>query len=171
MDLGMKILKKKRRGFTLIEFVLVIALSGILFLGLSQIVLTTLKCWNIALAESDLTTLAEIGFSRLGNEVKQIKDTTSLITATSNDIKFTDVNDNTVEYKINTNKMFRNSNVAVDNVNALSFQYLDKDGNTITSPIIAPSQTNVRMVRMGITVATSSQSIELQSLTKLRNVR
>ena len=167
----MRALKKNNLGFTLIEFVMAIALTSLIFLTLAQMVIITIRSWDIAQASTDLTDKVDTGFSLMEREIKQIKDQTSLITAQSADIKFVDVYNNTVEYMKSGNQCLCNNNVVMDGVTALSFTYLDKSGNVIASPIVSPQATNVKMVRVNMTVTTSSQTMKLQSLVRLRNMR
>ena len=167
----MKKRTKKNLGFTLIEFVLAIALASMLFLALGQMVIITIRSWDIAQASTDLIDKADVGCSLMAREIKQIKDAYNLITAQSADIKFVDIYNNTMEYKKTGTQLLCNTNAAMNDVSALSFVYLDKLGNVIASPILSPSATNVQMVRINMTITKSSHTMKLQSLVRFRNVR
>jgi len=163
--------KKLNSGFTLIEFVMAIALASMIFLALAQMILITIRSWDIVQTGTDLTDKADVGFSLMAREIKQIKSQTDLITAASGDIKFVDIYGNSIEYKKSGTQLLCNSNVAMDDVTALAFEYLDKSGNVLATPVVSPSGTDVKMVRVNMTITKSSQTMKLQSLVKLRNVR
>lgn len=165
---------KNKNGFTLIEFIMVIALSGLIFLALAQSAVITIRSWDIVLSGNLLIGQAEVAFSRMAREIRQIQNETSLLTAQASSISFTNADGVQITYDIQGNQLrrFFNSatNVAIDDVTALTFQYLDEDGNIIANPVTSPSATNVRMVRMTISITPSSQSMTVETLVKLRNI-
>lgn len=163
--------RTKKKGFTLVEFILVIALSGIIFISLAQAVIITIRSFDIALAGSNLVGQTDVAFERMMREIRQMKDRTSLITATPTDIRFIDINNNDIEYKLQTNQLMRNANVAIDNATAMTIEYFDKYGALIAIPAVSPQNTNVRTVSITLTVASSSQSIIVRSSVRFRNVR
>ena len=164
-------MKKNNKGFTLVEYVLVIALSGIIFLGLAQVVIITLRSFDIVLSGAAIIGQTDTAYQRMMRDIRQIRDRTSLYTAASNDISFADVDGNAIEYRLAGDQIIRNSAVAIDNVTAFSIEYFDRDGNPITTPLVAPQNTNVRNVRITLTVTRSTQSLTVRSAVKLRDLR
>ncbi len=161
----------KNRGFTLVEYILVIALSGIIFVSLAQAVIITIRSFDIALAGTEIIGKYDTAYARMMREIRHVKNVSSLVTANSNEIRFIDVDNNDIDYRMSGNQLLRNSTAAIDGVTALTFEYYDRNSAAIATPIVSPSSTNVRMVAVTITVAASNQSVTVQSLTKLRNVR
>jgi len=162
---------KNKKGFTLVEYILVIALSGILVLALAQVVIITIRSFDIVLAGSNIIGQTDTQYQRMMREIRQIRDRTSLFTASSDDISFADINGNNIEYRLSAGKILRNSAIAIDDVTAFSIQYFDKDGNLIAAPAVYPQNTNARSVGVTLTVTKSSQSLTTRSGVRLRNLR
>ena len=161
---------RREKGFTFVEYVLVVALAGMIFLALAQIVVITIRSWDIAMSGASMIDLTDVNFSRMAREIRQMRDRTSLVTAYSNRIRFYDVNNNDITYRLYDGALERNGTECIDEVDSLTFQYLDKNGAVISSPIVSPSNTNVRMVRITMTVSPTSQSMTVQTLVRLRDI-
>lgn len=157
-------------GFTLIELIAVIVLSSFVFLTLAQGVLLTIRSWNIALSGTKLVGQNETAFSRMNREIRQIRNIDSLVSATSSQISFYDVNSSLITYQLSGNQLMRNQKAAIDDVDSFQIQYLDKNESIIATPIVSPQSTNVRAVRITMTVSPSDQPMVLKSLTRFRNV-
>jgi prepilin-type N-terminal cleavage/methylation domain-containing protein len=163
--------KMNKKGFTMVEYILVIALSGIIFLALSQVVIITIRSFDIVLSGSAIIGQTDTSYQRMMREIRQTRDRTSLVTAGSGDIRFADINGNDIEYRLLSGQILRNSAVAIDNATAFSIEYFDRDGNPIGTPLVAPQNTNVRNVRVTLTITRSTQSLTIRSAVKLRNLR
>lgn len=160
-----------KKGFTIIEYIMVIALTGLIFLALSQVVLITMRSWDISLSGAELIGNTEVAFARLTREIRQIRNATSLTTANSSSITFTHASGTDITYQLVGNQLRRNLYTAMENVDSLLFEYLDENGSVIAIPITSPAETNVRMIRVTMTASPSSQSVTVRSTVKLRNVR
>lgn len=163
--------KMNKKGFTMVEYILVIALSGIIFLALSQVVIITIRSFDIVLSGSAIIGQTDTSYQRMMREIRQVRDRTSLVTAQSDDIRFTDMNGNDIEYRLSSGQILRNSAVAIDNATGLSIEYFDRDDNPIGTPLVSPQNTNVRNVRVTLTVTRSTQSLTIRSAVKLRDLR
>lgn len=161
---------RREKGFTFVEYILVVALAGVICLALAQVVIITMRTWDIALSGAVMIDQTEVSFSRMAREIRQMKNYTSLINADSTRIRFVDINDVDTTYRLYEGRIERNSKACIDEVDSLTFQYLDKNGAVISSPVENPSSTNVRMVRITMTISPGNQSLTVQTTVRLRNV-
>ncbi|PIU57712.1 MAG: hypothetical protein COS89_03855 [Deltaproteobacteria bacterium CG07_land_8_20_14_0_80_38_7] len=171
MLLKKNVLSKKPNGFTLMEYILVIALTSILFLILSQAIAISLRSWDIVSSGTKLIRDTEVGFALMTRDIRQIRDTTSLITANNTELNFIDASGNPIQYRLAGNTLQRNSNVVIDNVDNLLFEFFDANNATIAIPIVGASETNIRTIRVTLTVSPASQSMVVRSTIMPRNVR
>ena len=110
----MGILKRKGRGsegVTLIEMAMVIVIISVLVGGLGWFIVRAVDTWIFVNFRSDIVSQGSIAMDRMVREILQLKDDKSVFTATSNDFKFDDVDDNSIEYKVSGTTLLRNNYV------------------------------------------------------------
>jgi len=160
-----------KNGFTLIEFIIVIAILGVIAGLAVPFVIGAIDSWMLSKAERSNIFDARFALNRMVREIRQIKDDSSISTFTSTRFVFTDINNNTIEFAQSGDTLLRisggDSNELADDLRdsgGLTFTYLDTDGNTTATAA------DVRMVRIQVIIESGGSSVTLRSLSRLRNI-
>ncbi|MEI8012419.1 MAG: type II secretion system protein [Candidatus Omnitrophota bacterium] len=157
---------KKNTAFTLIELVMVIVLVGIIFGVTAPLMLEVGRNWQLAQGRNELCESAKVAMDRMVREIRQVKDKTSVITATAVTFKFIDVDNNTITFSTASGHLMRTvgttANQLADNVTAVSFTYYNASESVIASPSVNPSATNIARIVIGLTLSSGS-SLSLES--------
>ena len=134
---------KKVSGFTLFELIIVMVITGIIVAGSSNILAQGFRSFVYArnIMEENWQTL--IATETMLRDLRAIRSTTDITTATSTNITYNDVSGKVITFDINDSMLRRTENgvsqdVASDLAN-LTFQYYDENG-TIISDTSTPSQ-------------------------------
>lgn len=161
------------KGFTLIELVIVITIIGIIAVVVGFILLSTVDAWTFKFNRSDLLWDGRLSMNRMVREIREIKNTTSVTTAGSSQFRFTNIDNVDITYGLGGADLNRTAdgttNVLAENVSSLIFTYYDSSGGTITTPIVSPGATNIRRVRINLTLTKNGENVYLQSDSMPRN--
>lgn len=158
------------RGWTYVELVVAVTLSTVIILSLGKIALLMVDAHEVEIMARGMRGEASEACYRFSREARGVRDLQSVTTATSQEFRFTDVNGNDIRYRLNGTNVLRNADTMVEQVSDLTFTYYDTDGAGIVTPIVGPSSTDIRSVRMVLTVTRSGESFNVQTQAKLRNV-
>jgi hypothetical protein len=107
----------------------------------------------------------------MSREIRQLRNDTSVITATSSQITFIDFNNNTITYNRSGDTLMRNSDGLTDNATALTFTYYDDNGNTIASPTVSPSYTDIRRIRVDFSILAGTRTLDFQFQVRPQNLK
>ena len=157
----------KKKSFTLIEMVLVTVILAAIAVMIAPFINVALDAWVVNKTERNLVFSARLATNRMVREMREIKDTDSITTFTETEFEFLDINDNTINYQQSSSLLLRNSDelaTMLQDPGGLSFSYLDSSGNP------TGTKSDIRMVRITLTLISGDISITLESLAKLRNV-
>ncbi len=157
--------KRKRLGFTLIEIILVIILVGIITGITGNLLLQGAESYTIQADRRELMYLIKLSMMRMDKEIRMIKSAsaTDILTYTATDLKFNDINGQTIEFKLNGTDLLRNADTLAEKVSALTFAYLKKDGAA------AAVETDIWSISISVTV-TGGESITMRTRVFLRDV-
>lgn len=120
-------------GFSLVELIMVIVLTGILAAVASQMLGKSLKSFVF---DKDVTKgdwQARVALERLTRDLRMISAPTNIVMVPATAIIFSDTEGNNVNYSVTGGKLMRNAQVLADDINNLQFIYLRSDGNTIAA--------------------------------------
>ena len=159
-------------GFTLIEIIMAIVVVGALAGGVMVFVTQGVDIWNFVTFRNDESAQARLALDRMVKEIRQVYDKASVTTASADDFNFVSYYNNTtynVEFVKSGSNLMRNSDVLCDNVSSLQFQYYDINNNLLSTPLVLPDETDIRRIKITLTVTSGDQSITLKSQVYPRN--
>lgn len=157
-------MSKILHGFTIIEFVIVIAIFGIIatIAGplIYQLSRLTLQQYEI----SNVSGQARIALERMSKDLREIRSTsTSDLQIASNQITFVDINGNTITYQLSGSTLLRNSQPLADSVTAFNLTYQKNDGT------VALVAADVRYITISMTISENNTTETLQHTIFIRN--
>jgi prepilin-type N-terminal cleavage/methylation domain-containing protein len=158
---------RRSSGFTLVELVIVITIVGIVALIIGTMLLGTIKAWTFKFNRNDILWDGRLALDRMTREIRAVKDTTSVTTATSSQLRFTDTQNKDITYSLSSTNLNRTengtANLLAESVSALSFTYYNSSDTAIPSPTVSPSATDIRRVRINLTLTKNGENVYLQS--------
>jgi prepilin-type N-terminal cleavage/methylation domain-containing protein len=155
----------KKRGFTMVEMVMVIAILGILVGTLSPWLIESAQSFNLISNRKSMLGQMRAGFDRMVAEIRLIPGQSQIIATSANSFQFQYPTGTSITYSLSGGNLMRNSDILMNNVTALSFTYYDQAGSATTTPA------SVRSVMMSLTATApnTSSSLTVQTRLFLRN--
>jgi prepilin-type N-terminal cleavage/methylation domain-containing protein len=164
---------KKNKGFTLVELMIVIVIIGIAASIIGFMLLGTIRAWTFKFNRNDILWDGRLALDRMTREIRTIRNTTSVTTASSAQFRFIDAGNKDITYSMSSTNLNRTENGAAnllaENVSSLAFTYYDTNGNTIAVPTVSPAATNIRRVRINFTLTKNGENVYLRSEASTRN--
>jgi len=163
-------------GFTIIELVVTITvLAAMGWMGVSAM-LSGVDAWTDFNYKKDLLTDARMAVDRMAREIRMVKDLTAIITAGPQQLSFTDTNGKVISFTLDSGMIERSedsvTNGLLANVTDLSFTYYDSSDSVIAEPVIRPSETDMRRVKIAVSLAKASgRTVNLQTDVWPRNLK
>lgn len=164
------------KAFTIIELIMMlVVLAVVVWIGIAAM-LSGIDTWGFFAQRKELLGDARMAMDRMLRETRAIKNKTSVATANSATFRFTDVNNNDITYAISSGVISRTQNGTTNtllvNVANLTFTYYDSVGAVIGVPVVSPSETDIRRVRIAVALSKgTSRTVNLQSDVWPRNLR
>jgi len=145
-----------QKGFTIIELIMVIVVIGILaWVGVASL-LSGVDTWGFFSQRKEILTDARMALDMMSREMRIVKNSTSVTTANSTDFQFIDTGNTTVRYYLDSAIIKRTedgtTNNLLDNVNNFGFGYYNSSDAEISTPVVAPSATDIKTIRISIAV-------------------
>jgi len=164
---------KKNKGFTLVELVIVIIIIGITASTLGFMMLGAVKAWTFKFNRNDILWDGRLAMDRMTREIRTVKNPTSVTTASAAQFRFIDTGNEDITYSLSGANLNRTengtANLLAENVSSLTFTYYNSSDTVIPSPIVSPSATDIRRVRINLTLTKNGQSVYLQSDASTKN--
>lgn len=163
-------------GFTLIELIIVLSLLGLFLGAVQETFIHGLRIVDAADERSEVDSELAWGLERLSREVAQAKTFT---TATASRMVLTvdlnqDGTDETVDYLLSNGQVLRQESnrqvVLVRNAQALTFSYVDLDGNTLSVPVASGSLDDIRLVQVSVTGDLEDETVAMTTAMFVRNL-
>ncbi len=160
---------QKQRGFSLIELIMVILILGII-IGMSSLLLS--QGFNAFFSSEnilDANSQGQVAMQRMARDIRLIRSPADITTATSGQLSFTDINNNTVSYvlsgsSLNVTQNANTQTLAVG-VSSLTFTYYDATGTT------PPASTAVtRYIKVALVITQNNVNYTLTSAIYPRNL-
>ena len=165
----------KTKGFTLVETILTLALLSIVFcIGIAAMY-SGIDTWGFFTQRKEILADGRMAMDRMCRQIRMIRNDTSVTTANSTTFRFTDGNNNDIMFTISAAaiNLTQNgtTNALVSGVNSLTFTYYDANGSVIATPVVAPSATNIRRLRIAVSLSKgTSGTFNMQSDVWPRNL-
>lgn len=170
-------MKKKKTagfGFTLIEFIISVAILGIIFAISARLLLEIADGWRLAGSRNEISETAKVAMGRMTREIRMVKDRTSVLTASGSVFQFIDANSNNIQFNVSSGRLLRTENGAAnalaDNVSSLSFTYYNSLDAAIPAPAVSPSSTDIRRIVVDITFSAGGAQLSFESGISLRRL-
>ena len=155
--------KKKQRGVTLIELIVVIIVMGIIIAGSADLLLQGFKSYAVGSIYINSDWQATVAMERMSRELHSMPSQNYIATALANRIVFTDVNGSLIDYKIVGSSLMRNNQVLADYVQNMTISYFDQNGATTT--VIGA----IRYINIVLTIAYGNKSVSFTNAVNLWN--
>ena len=164
----------KIKGFTLIETIVCMVLMSILALGISMFIKPLSELWNLQSFQQGAAFEERLALMRMTRDIEGIRNRTSITSATASAFSFTDVNNTAIAYVLSSGTLTRNGVTLLKSVSALTFTYtgLTSAGVdvAVASPVVSPSSTDIRRIRISLTVTANGRSLSSQVQVNPRNL-
>lgn len=163
--------RRKTRGVTLIEIILVIVIIGISASVIGPMLLNATKSANIAYTLNQLDTQGRFAIARIREDIRNTETLNN--SSTNSIINFETVSGDSISYTITPSQYISRTDNGItgdlaSNVSNLSFSYFDRNGAEITS--ISESNVNtIAYVRPAFTLSLDGHSVQFRSTIFLRN--
>ena len=146
---------KTRAGFTLIEVVLVIVLTGILSSVIAPAIMQAALALHYDQTRTAVVSSCRVSMDRLGMEIRRIRSYGDIAAMAADNIAFTDVSGNAIQAQVvataggNELRLTYNgfTSVLSTMVDQFGFMYLDADGQQI-DPADGNAAMRLKTVRM-----------------------
>jgi prepilin-type N-terminal cleavage/methylation domain-containing protein len=164
---------EKNKGFTLVELMIVIVIVGIAASIIGFMLFGAIDAWTFKLNRADLLWDGRVSINRMTREIRTVKTSASVTTASTAQFRFTDVGNKDIAYSLSSTNLNRTengtANLLAENVSALTFTYYNSSDTVIPSPTVSPSATDIRRVRINLTLTKNGQNVYLQSDASTKN--
>jgi len=154
---------KLNQGFTLFETILVIVILGVIAAMVSGIFHEGFKSYTTTQEITHINQQARIGLLEMERDLRAIRSPNEL-TISSNNILFTDINGNTINYFLAGTSLMRNSQAVADNISQLTFQYFDANASATSTATL------VRYITPVVISTSNNKQTSLRTTIKPRNL-
>ena len=156
------------KGFTLVEFAIVIVLTGIIAGILSVLIrevastYTFIRVRGVALADNRLAV------DRMTREIRQIASATTIYVADSEKIDFGKIDGEKIIFEKSGIDLLRNTDKLATDVTLFDLVYYDIANNPLDRPVVDPS--SIWRILIKLTIKKGDQTVKFQSQVHPRNL-
>ena len=148
---------RRYRGFTLIEMIMVIVLTGIIAALGSRMLVAGFNSYQTSKNLIQAQWQGTIAMERLSRDLRTIRSASAadLTLTPATQITFTDTSANVVSYTLSGTTLMRNGQPLADGINSLNFSYIASDGKTTAA---TAAQTHYVVVDIAVSIFGSNYS-------------
>ena len=152
---------------------IVIIIIGIAASTIGFMMLGAVKAWTFKFNRSDILWDGRLGLDRMTREIREVRNTTSVTTASSSQFRFIDTGNTDITYSLSSTNLNRTedgiANLLAVDVSSITFTYYYANGTVIPAPAVSPSATDIRRVRINLTLTKNGQNVYLRSDASTKN--
>ena len=156
--------KKTLSGFTLIELVIVIVLTGIIGAIATKMLAQGLNAYLTSKNVADADWQGRLALERMTRDIRAVRSPTDIALATSSQFTFTDSNGSSVAYTLSGSNLMRNSQALANGISTLTFQYYDETG------VITAITTAIRYISITLNVTQGNSNMSFTTSVYPRNL-
>ncbi|MFQ5706880.1 MAG: type II secretion system protein J [bacterium] len=159
--------KNSEKGMTLLEVILVMVMVAILAGFVSKIISFEIDTYNLISQRNELLQNARLALQMMTTDIRQMMAPDSIYQASADSIRFDDINDTMISYRYVGDQLWRNQDQLMTHVPDFQFDYFDKSGTLLNTPVMDPSL--IRSVSLSLTILNQAQRVTLKSKITPRN--
>jgi prepilin-type N-terminal cleavage/methylation domain-containing protein len=152
----------KENGFTLLEFIVVIIILGILSVGIVSLMNRQAETFSRVFTNSDLLSNGRKAIDLLRRDLHSVSPD-SISTMTSSSLSFKNSDGNTISYTLSSSTLSRNGVTQAEYIQNNPFSYLDASQNT------AATIADLVFIKVDLQMGKSTETVQLEELIFLRN--
>lgn len=159
-------MKLNKRGFTLIELVMVMSLAAILSFTFGGFIITSMQAWLLVTGRDAAVSSSRTALNRMTAEIRRIKKAENIIIFSTSECQFLDLDSQNIDFRQSGGDLLRNSDVLAAGLTlplGLRFTYLDATGE------VAAVKQNIRSIRVWLSLNAGGQGATLESAARIRN--
>ncbi|MFA5113057.1 MAG: prepilin-type N-terminal cleavage/methylation domain-containing protein [Candidatus Margulisiibacteriota bacterium] len=156
-----------KKGFTLVEAIIVFTLVAILSFGMANFIVTLMRGWVLISSRDAAAGKARAAMNRMLTEIRRTKKPQNITTYTTAELQFLDLSSQTIDYKQTGTNLMRNSDILATNLvtpEGLRFTYLGSTGE------VTAVKNNIRTIRIWLSLYGGTERITLESAARIRNL-
>ncbi|MFQ5631217.1 MAG: prepilin-type N-terminal cleavage/methylation domain-containing protein [bacterium] len=157
-----------QRGYSLLELILVIVLSGIIVGIMARMLLWGIDVFDFVSNRTNMVQSSRIGMKKLEKDLLKIKSSDDINSATSTMLNFTNLNNQTIVLNYDSGKLTRNTNDLLQGLDSFYFTFYDAGGDTIPTPVTDP--TDIWKIKFRLLATVDGKPWNLESMIKPRNI-
>jgi len=156
-----------RKGFTLIETIIVLAVLAILTFGVASFIFTSMDAWVLISGRESAITKARVAMNRMVAELRRIRKPENILVYTTSEVQFLDLDVNLIDFKQDGTNLMRNTDILAAGLvspGGLRFTYLDITGEA------TGAKQDIRSIRVWLLLSSGNQTMTLESSARIRNI-
>jgi len=161
------------KGFTIIELVITMVLIGIVAFIVADAMSTGFKTYFTTDNRKEALDQARIAMERMTREIRNLRDSSSIIASSTTQFNFTDIDGNAINFIWTSPNITRNGNTLATNITSFSFGYIRADSTNVDAvfnPALPPDPARTRRIRITLASTVSGERVTLQSEVWPRNL-
>ena len=166
-----------KKGFTLIETIVVVALFSMLVAAVLWIFLVGIRAWSSGTDRANIRQNANLAIERMVREISQASE---IIRARSNEVEFeADLDQDgfveTIRFDVDRNNNLQRTEDSIEVVIAPSVQsfglgyYLELDNENLLSSVTGPSRDDIRVIVILLSLSEGGEVYTLSASAYARN--
>lgn len=168
-----------KKGVTLIELIMMIVVVGILAAVGSMYIKVTIDLWQFLNFRNEVASQARMALIRIEREIRQTRDSDSVLTADATRFRFIDMNNITINYCRATANctcnsagtyLCRDTSILMPGLTNFIFTYYDSSNQVIASPSVSPDKTDIKCIKITFTIQSGNQTKTLSTKVYPRNL-
>jgi prepilin-type N-terminal cleavage/methylation domain-containing protein len=156
-------------GFTLMELILTIVIAGMLAGFSAQMLVAGADTFDYLTVRKEGLEDSRIAMQRIVKEVRQALDPGMIQKATADSLRYTNVNNQSVQVRYINQSISLNGQALIDHVSQFNLRFFDGSGAQLAFPI--SNTANIWRIRVSFVYSNDGQSMSLQQDIVPRNFR